>query len=169
MRTRLALLAAVVAALFPTAAQAAEDACLPAKGAVADQSIRGVRVGVKANIRDHEGKRLDVSSVSYCVQGGGEFGFALTQVADVVLVLSNAEGDAIGAINPTSPAQSARAEFPKMRRLTRTGETAVYRVDRKRQLLLGVAAGRVNFVAAADRLLLEHPSKLRYYLRRLGY
>jgi hypothetical protein len=56
-----------------------------------------------------------------------------------------------------------------MKRLTRSGETAVYRVDRKRQLLLGVAAGRVNFVAAADRLLLEHPSKLRYYLRRLGY
>jgi hypothetical protein len=32
-----------------------------------------------------------------------------------------------------------------------------------------VADGRVNFVAAADRLLLEYPNKLGYYLHRLGF
>jgi hypothetical protein len=32
-----------------------------------------------------------------------------------------------------------------------------------------VADGRVNFVAAADRLLLEYPNKLGYYLKRLGF
>lgn len=173
MRIRASLAAAVAAAAcLPAAAQAQEadaQSCLPAKGAVADHSIRGVRVGVRANIRDHAGNRLDATSVSYCVTGGGDFSYALTQEADVVLVLSTASGDAVGPINPTSPALSARAEFPKMRRIARAGSTAVYRVDQKRQLLLGVAAGRVNFVAAADRLLLEQPSKLRYYLRRLGY
>jgi hypothetical protein len=86
-----------------------------------------------------------------------------------VLSLSTADGDSIGAINPTSPAQSARMEFPKMRKIAKAGTTAVYRVDVKRQLILGVADGRVNFVAAADRLLLEYPNKLGYYLRRLGF
>jgi hypothetical protein len=105
--------------------------------------------------------------VSYCVDGGGVFSFALSQESDVVLALSTADGDAIGEINPTSPAESARLAFPKMKRLTKTRETSVYRVDR-RQLILGVADGRVNFVAAADRLLLEYPNKLGYYLKRLG-
>ena len=169
----------MLAAVFPAGAQAQEQTpapaegeakCLPAKGKAVDaQSVRGVRVGVRASIRDHEGKRLDVTSVSYCVQGGGDFSFALSREADVVLALSTADGDAIGAINPTSPAQSARAEFPSMRRITKAGETVIYRVDRRRQLILGVAAGRVNFVAAADRLLLEYPNKLGYYMRRLGF
>jgi hypothetical protein len=56
-----------------------------------------------------------------------------------------------------------------MRKLVRTGQTSVYRVDTRRQLVLGVADGRVNFVAAADRLLLEYPNKLGYYMRRLGF
>jgi hypothetical protein len=56
-----------------------------------------------------------------------------------------------------------------MKKLTRTGATTVYRVDSRRQLILGVAAGHVNFVAAADRLLLEYPNKLGYYMRRLGF
>jgi hypothetical protein len=59
--------------------------------------------------------------------------------------------------------------FPKMKRLTTRGSTMVFRVDSKRQLVLGVADGRVNFVAAADRLLLEYPNKLGYYLKRLGF
>jgi hypothetical protein len=59
--------------------------------------------------------------------------------------------------------------FPRMKKLANRGDTAVYRVDTRRQLILGVADGRVNFVAAADRLLLEYPNKLGYYLKRLGY
>ena len=97
------------------------------------------------------------------------FSFALSQESDVVLSLSTADGDAIGEINPTSPAESARLAFPKMRKLSKTGKTAVYRIDTRRQLILGVADGRVNFVAAADRLLLEYPNKLGYYLKRLGF
>ncbi len=131
--------------------------------------MRGVHVGVRARIRDADGKPLDVNSVSYCVEGGGDFSLALSKAQDIVLVLSTADGDSIGAINPTSPAMSARMEFPNMKKLTRAGATTVYRVDTKRQLILGVAAGRVNFVAAADRLLLEYPNKLGYYMRRLGF
>jgi hypothetical protein len=86
-----------------------------------------------------------------------------------VLVLSTSEGDSIGPINPTSPAESARAEFPKMKRVTRSDAASTYRVDERRQLLLGIADGRVAYVAAADRLLLEYPSKLRYYAHRLGF
>ena len=56
-----------------------------------------------------------------------------------------------------------------MRKIARTGTTAVYRVDTKSQLLLGIAGGRVNFVAAADRLLLEYPAKLGYYMHRLDF
>jgi hypothetical protein len=168
VRTRLAFLATFVAALFPAAAQAEAASCLPAKGQVADSAIRGVRVGVRANIRDGAGKKLEASSVKYCVEGGGDFSLALTRESDVVLVLSTADGDSIGPINPTSPAESARAEFPKMRKLVRAGKTTVYRVDQRRQLILGVAAGRVNFVAAADRLLLEYPNKIGYSLKRLG-
>jgi hypothetical protein len=56
-----------------------------------------------------------------------------------------------------------------MKKVTSRGATAVYRVDTRRQLILGVADGRVNFVAAADRLLLEYPNKLGYYLKRLGF
>jgi hypothetical protein len=181
VRLRLALVAAFAAACFPATAladdapapadgQQSTPTCLAQKGGVAsDQSLRGVRVGVRAQIRDADGKPLAVDSVSYCVDGGGDFGFALSQQSDIVLVLSTADGDSIGAINPTSPAQSARMEFPKMKRLTRAGGTTVYRVDTKRQLILGVAAGRVNFVAAADRLLLEYPNKLGYYMHRLGF
>jgi hypothetical protein len=56
-----------------------------------------------------------------------------------------------------------------MTKIIRTGGTTVYRVDTRRQLILGVAAGRVNFVAAADRLLLEYPNKIGYYMHRLGF
>jgi hypothetical protein len=145
-------------------------ACLAAQGPAPDsQSIRGVRVGTRAVIKDSNGNPLDVTAVSYCVTGGGTFSFALTHEQDIVLVLSTADGDSIGDINPTSPAQSARMAFPKMKKLTRAGSTSVYRVDPKRQLILGVAAGRVNFVAAADRLLLEYPNKLGYYMKHLGF
>lgn len=125
-------------------------------------------MGGRAVIRGSDGNPLKVSSVSYCVDGGGVFSFALSQESDVVLALSTADGDAIGEINPTSPAESARLAFPRMKKLAKTKETSVYRVDR-RQLILGVADGRVNFVAAADRLLLEYPNKLGYYLKRLGF
>lgn len=145
-------------------------ACLSATGPAPDaQSIRGVHVGGRAVIRDASGNPMNVSKVSYCVDGGGVFSFALTSESDVVLVLSTADGDSIGDINPTSPAQSARMAFPSMKKLTKSGATAVYRVDNRRQLILGVADGRVNFVAAADRLLLEYPNKLGYYLHRLGF
>jgi hypothetical protein len=173
VRTRLALLAAACAAVLATPASAlAEDAqpsCLPAKGEISSAGMRGVRVGVKANIRDASGKPLNVTRVSYCVDGGGDFSFALTPESDVVLVLSTAEGDAIGPINPTSPALSARAEWPSMKKILRTQHSTVYRIDGRRQLILGVAAGRVAFIAAADRLLLEYPGKLGYYLKRLGF
>jgi hypothetical protein len=178
----LALFAAFAAAAFPSVARADEPApaptqeeqpapaCLSPKGqAPDDQSIRGVRVGNRATIRSSDGTPLKVNSVSYCVQGGGVFSFALSTESDVVLALSTADGDSIGPINPTSPAQSARMAFPKMKKLTKNGPTAVYRVDTRRQLILGVADGRVNFVAAADRLLLEYPHKLGYYLKRLGF
>ena len=160
-------------AAFPSSALAdGASACLSAQGPQADgQSIRGVHVGGRAVIRGSDGNLLKVNSVSYCVDGGGVSSFALSTESDVVLALSTADGDAIGPINPTSPAQSARLAFPKMKKLTATkaGGTAVYRVDTKRQLILGVADGRVNFVAAADRLLLEYPNKLGYYLKRLGF
>ncbi|MFL5842404.1 MAG: hypothetical protein ACJ77Z_18305 [Thermoleophilaceae bacterium] len=190
MRIRLALLAALAAAWFPAAAladdapapdqqqaapapaetQPAAPACLAAEGGEAgDHGLRGLRVGARARIRDADGKPLAVNSVSYCVEGGGDFSFALSHEQDIVLVLSTADGDSIGPINPTSPAQSARMRFPKMEKLTRAGTTTVYRVDTRRQLILGVAAGRVNFVAAADRLLLEYPNKLGYYMHRLGF
>jgi putative hemolysin len=142
--------------------------CLAARGGVDDLSIRGVHVGGKTNIRGADGRPMAVNSVSYCVEGGGEFSFSLSKDQEVVLIMSSADGDSIGAINPTSPAQSARAEFPNMRRITKTADTSVYRVDGRRQLLLGVTGGRVSFVAAADRLLLEYPHKLGYHLRRLG-
>lgn len=142
--------------------------CLSARGAVDDLSIRGVHVGGKTRIRGADGQPMAINSVSYCVEGGGEFSFSLSSDQEVVLILSTADGDSIGPINPTSPAQSARAEFPNMRRIAKTGDTSVYRVDGRRQLLLGVTAGRVSFVAAADRLLLEYPHKLGYHLRRLG-
>ena len=184
MRTRLALLAVVAAAAFPSSALADDasapadqgqqpdaPACLAAKGATPDAtSVRGVHVGGRAVIKDASGNPLKVNSVEYCIDGGGIFSFALSQESDVVLALSTADGDSIGPINPTSPAQSARMEFPNMRKITKAaGGTAVYRIDSKRQLILGVADGRVNFVAAADRLLLEYPNKLGYYLHRLGF
>jgi hypothetical protein len=59
--------------------------------------------------------------------------------------------------------------FPKMKKLAKSGDTAVYRVDTRRQLILGVAEGGGNIVAAADRLLLEYPNKLGYYLHHLGF
>jgi hypothetical protein len=171
VRSRLALLTVVLAAAFPSAALA-DDApsCLSAKGASPDAtSVRGVHVGVRAVIKDAGGNALNVNSVSYCIDGGGIFSFALSTQSDVVLALSTADGDAIGPINPTSPATSARMAFPKMAKVGKTGTTAIYRVDARRQLILGVAAGRVNFVAAADRLLLEYPNKLAYYVHRLGF
>ena len=112
MRTRLASLAAVVAALLAVPSIALADTCLPAQGSIDATGVRGVHVGVRANIRDPDGKPLNVKKVSYCVEDGGAFGFALTREQDVVLVLSSSEGDAIGPINPTSPDLSARAEFP---------------------------------------------------------
>jgi hypothetical protein len=164
----------VAAAAFPSAALADDSppACLAAKGTPSDgQSMRGVHVGGRAVIRDGDGNPLTASAVSYCVDGGGIFSFALSDESDVVLALSTADGDAIGDINPTSPAESARMAFPKMKKLTttKTRPTAVYRIDTRRQLILGVADGRVSFVAAADRLLLEYPNKLGYYLKRLGF
>jgi hypothetical protein len=214
VRSRLALLAVVVAAVLPAAARAddppapsadqtqpapdpgspapdqstpaptqtspaqeqsapASDtppACLPAKGATPDgTSLRGVRVGHRAVIKDSNGNALKVNSVSYCVHGGGVFTFALSPDSDVVLALSTARGDSIGTIEPRSSANAARAAFPKMTKVAKSGTGVVYRVDPRRQLIFGVAGGRVNFVAAADRLLLEYPGKLGYYLHRLGF
>jgi hypothetical protein len=189
---RLAALAAFLAACFPAPALADDPpppppadgqqqpapadgqqpapACLPAGGGQAgDLALRGVRVGARATIRDADGKPLAVNSVSYCVEGGGDFSFALSPDSDVVLVASTAPGDTIGAVKPNSAARAARAEFPRMTKIVRTGGTTVYRVDTRRQLILGVAAGRVNFVAAADRLLLEYPNKIGYYMHRLGF
>jgi hypothetical protein len=167
VRIRLALLAALAAAAFPSSALADDPpACLAATGAASDgQSIRGVHVGSRAVIRGSDGNPLNVNSISYCVDGGGQFSFALSKESDVVLALSTAEGDAIGEINP----KSARLVFPKMTKIVKRGATTVYRVDPRRQLILGVAGGRVTFVAAADRLLLEYPNKLGYYLHRVGF
>lgn len=169
MRTRIAVFVAALAAALPSTALADDaPACLAAKGPASDDtSLRGVHVGGRASIRDADGKPMKVASVSYCVEGGGTFSFALSKESDVVLVGSTADGDYIGEINPTSPAQSARMAFPNMKKITKAGATAIYRVDAKRQLILGVADGRVNFVAAADRLLLEYPNKLGYYMKRL--
>jgi hypothetical protein len=182
---RLALLAAVVAVALPSTAladdppaqpapdqtsQPSQPSCLAATGATPDATgIRGVHMGNRAVIKDANGNPMKVASVKYCVDGGGTFSFALSSDSDVVLALSTAGGDAIGKINPSSPATSARTAFPKMKRLNHGGATAVYRVDSRRQLILGVAGGRVSFVAAADRLLLEYPNKLGYYLHRLGF
>jgi hypothetical protein len=171
VRSRLTLLATILAVAFPSPA-VADDAptCLAPKGPAPDaQSLRGVRVGTRAVIRTADGTPIRAASVSYCVSGGGTFSVVLTEASDVVLVTSTADGDSIGPINPTSPAQSARMAFPKMRKLVRTEKSTVYRVDGRRQLLFGVAGGRVTFVAAADRLLLEYPHKLRSYLRRLDF
>jgi hypothetical protein len=173
--TRLAALAAtLILGLLPASALAddatapdAQPSCLAAKGSVGDLSIRGVTVGAKARLRDADGQPIAAHTVSYCVDGGGQFSFSLSGDSDVVLILSTADGDSIGPINPTSPAQSARAEFPKMRRIARTTTgTSIYRVDGRRQLLLGVTGDRVSFVGVADRLLLEYPQKLRYHLSR---
>jgi hypothetical protein len=146
------------------------NGCLAATGPSPDaQSIRGVKVGNHAVVRDADGNPKTTSSVKYCVDGGGSFSIALSSESDVVLALSTADGDSIGPINPTSPAVSARMAFPNMKKVTTRGATAVYRVDQRRQLILGVADGRVSFVAAADRLLLQYPNKLGYYLHRLGF
>ena len=170
MRTRLALLAVLAAVVFPASAMADDPpACIAAKGSADTTGIRGVHVGGRAVIRDSSGNPLKVKSVSYCVTGGGIFSFALTDESDVVLVLSTADGDSIGAINPTSPAQSARMAFRNMKKIAASGGTAVYRINGRSQLILGVADGRVNFVGAADRLLLEYPNKLGYYLHRLAF
>jgi hypothetical protein len=171
VRTRIALLLVAAAAVFPSAALADDaPACLAAQGPSPDaQSIRGIHVGARAIFRGADGSALRVASVSYCVTGGGNFSFALAEQSDVVLVASTADGDSIGPINPTSPAQSARMAFPRMKKIIRTDTSTVYRVDGRRQLLVGVAGGRVNFVAAADRLLLEYPHKLGYYLKRLDF
>ena len=53
-------------------------------------------MGGRAVIRDAGGNALKVSSVKYCVDGGGMFGFALTTDSDVVLALSTADGDSLG-------------------------------------------------------------------------
>jgi hypothetical protein len=166
-----AVLLAALAAAFPSAALADDaPACLAAKGpAPQGRSVRGVNVGTRAVIRTADGAALHPTSISYCVTGGGDFSLALTQQSDVVLVTSTAVGDSIGPINPTSPALSARMAFPKMRKLVRTDKTTVYRVDNRRQLLIGVSGGRVSFVAAADRLLLDYPHKLGYYVKRLAF
>lgn len=169
MRTRLAALAALAAALLAVPSVALADSCLPAKGSTDSTGVRGVHVGVRANLRDADGKPLNAKKVSYCVQDGGAFSLALTHEQDVVLVLSTSVGDSIGPINPTSPDLSARAEFPNMKRIYKTPTSSVYRVDGKRQLILGVADGRVTYIGAADRLLLESPAKLGYYLKRLGF
>jgi hypothetical protein len=182
-RARIAAALAITAAVFPSAALADDPpaadapaadppapACLPAKGLPTDgQSLRGVRVGTRAMIRTTDGTPLRLASLSYCVTGGGDFTVGLTDVSDIVLVTSTADGDAIGPINPSSPARSARLAFPKMKKIARTDKTTVYRVDNRRQLLIGVAGGRVSFVAAADRLLLQFPRKLTYYLHRLDF
>jgi hypothetical protein len=171
VRIRLALLAAILAVAFPSAALADDaPACLAPKGPPPNgQSLRGVSVGTRAVIRSADGTPVRVASLSYCVTGGGDFSLAFTPASDIVLVTSTADGDSVGPINPSSPAQSARMAFPKMRQLVRTAKSTVYRVDGRRQLLLGVANDRVTFVAAADRLLLGHPRKLAYYLRSLGF
>jgi hypothetical protein len=160
-----------LAVLFvaPASALADDSSCLPTKGSTEATGLRGVRVGVRATIKDPDGKPLHASRLTYCVDGGGDFSLALSRESDVVLVLSTSEGDAIGPINPTSPAESARAEWPRMRKLARTKHSTVYRIDARRQLILGIAGGRVAYIAAADRLLLEYPGKLGYYLKRLGF
>lgn len=176
MRTRFAaFLAALACAAFPVHAMAddqpapASPPCIAAKGSVDSTGVRGVHVGGRAVFRDANGNALKVKSVSYCVTGGGLFSFALSDESDVVLVISTADGDSLGQINPTSPAESARMAFPKMRKIAKSGTTAVYSLNAKSQLILGVANGRVNFVGAADRLLLEYPNKLGYYLHRLDF
>jgi hypothetical protein len=160
-----------LAAAFPSAALADDaPACLASKGPSPDgQSVRGVRVGTRAVIRTADGTAVHPASISYCVTGGGDFSLALTGQSDVVLVASTAVGDSIGPINPTSPALAARMAFPKMRKLVRTDKTTVYRVDDRRQLLIGVSGGRVSFVAAGDRLLLDYAHKLGYYVKRLDF
>jgi hypothetical protein len=166
-----AVLLAVLAVAFPSAALADDaPACLAAKGPAADgHSVRGVRVGTRAVIRSADGTAVHPASISYCVTGGGDFSLALTEQSDIVLVASTAVGDSIGSISPSSPARSARLAFPKMRKLVRTDKTTVYRVGARRQLLIGVAGGRVSFVGAADRLLLDYPNKLGYYVKRLDF
>src|SRR5438876_67201 len=100
VRTRLAALAAIAAALLAMPSIASADTCLPAQGSIDATGVRGVHVGVRANIRDPDGKPLNVKKARYCVADGGAFSFALTREQDVVLVLSTSEGDAIGPINP---------------------------------------------------------------------
>jgi hypothetical protein len=143
--------------------------CLLHSAKVRNLSLRGVRVGGPARITDSSGAPVSAAAVTYCVRGGGQFGFALSSDSQVVLVGSTSVKDSIGPINPTSPSDAARSEFPRMRRVARSaGGTTVYRTDPRSQIVFGVKNQRVAFVGVADRLLLEYPGKLGYWLGRLG-
>jgi hypothetical protein len=138
--------------------------CLPATGQVVSNSIRGVRVGSPAQVRDGNGNPLSARSVSYCVSGGGQFSYALDHSGAIVLVASTAPGDATGPMHPGARLSSRAA---RRRPLARSRALSLYRLDRHRQLVYAIAARRVVFIACADRLLLQAPGKLVYWIRRL--
>lgn len=175
-RLRPIALAATSLALVPAGASAQEPdqqpACLPKRDGVQALSIRGVRVGARARITGPDGRPLKASAASYCAQGGGDVSFALSRDDDVVLVTTTSADDMIGspgAVGPGSPSWAAREVFPRMRRYYRSPTVAIYRTAPGSQIVLGLRGGEVRFVAVADKLLLEYPGKLGYYLKRLGW
>lgn len=150
--------ALVALVLLPAQAMASDGGCLAKAGTVGVRSIRNVRVGAQAQFGDGA---AHVSSVSYCVEGGGTFSFALDPDERILLAASTAAGDAIGTVHPGGAAP------PKAQAAARSGSVEIDRVAH-RQIVYGVAGGRVTFVAAADELLLESPGKLAYWARRLS-
>lgn len=153
---RLPIAAVFIGCLF-TAPQAL--ACLPARGHVGRDSIRGVHVGATAHLPPK------AVSAGYCVDQGGDVKFAVDREMAVVLVLSTAPGDRIRSFAPGTRA----SQLPALRHVGESRTADLYRIASSNQVLVGVTNRHVRFIAAADRLLLESRGRLSYWLARLGF
>jgi hypothetical protein len=109
--------------------------------------------------------------MTWCFDGGGRLVAALhgpRPGARIELVLTDASPFDIRGIRPGSPARLAHARLHGARRLGRAGSSRVVLLSSRRtRLYVGVAAGRVSFLAVSKPRLA--PRRALRYLRALPH
>ena len=162
----------VFAARVPNGAEtpAARSKCFPRRVRVGSRSIG--RLSLRST-RDLVGRRLGPPAraargvLRFCVQGGGSVLAAFDAAGRLSFAATTAPQHRRLGIGRGSSVKALQRRFGRRLRSAAPGVRRVASGS-SRQLLFGVRAGRVTFVAVADSALLRRRTALRTQLRRAG-
>ena len=141
----------------------AASPCLIALGSVSPRGIGAVRLGDgAARVRALLGApaRTHLGFLRYCLRGGGKF------LVGQRMILTTSRGYRLGGIARGTSGRRFLRRFPHARPVLHQGLTQVFALARGSNVLVGIRAGRVRFLAVYERRALARRSALAAVLRR---